>query len=83
VEYFIFFLKSSQTLNILLDLKDTLLWYFIQDITITLGELLTSKTPLYPIYYIENPLRQPWSDIIMALANELGIPRNSIVPFDK
>ncbi|KAM0147076.1 hypothetical protein ACHAPG_010801 [Botrytis cinerea] len=83
VEHFASFLKSSQTLNILPDLKGTLSWCTVQDVAATLGELLISKTPPYPIYHIENPSRQPWPDMIMVLANELGIPSNYIVPFDE
>ncbi|KAK6611194.1 hypothetical protein H4I96_02792 [Botrytis cinerea] len=83
VEHFASFLKSSQTLNILPDLKGTLSWCTVQDVAATLGELLISKTPPYPIYHIENPSRQPWPDMIVVLANELGIPSNNIVPFDE
>lgn len=35
-----------------------------------------------PIYHIENPIRQPWSEIVCLLADTLDIPRASIVPFD-
>jgi hypothetical protein len=49
----------------------------------TLGELLLADGPAYPIYHIENPVRQPWREMIRVLADALDIPYSNIVPFDE
>ena len=36
----------------------------------------------YPIYHIENPVRQPWCEMILVLADALDIPRTNIIPFE-
>jgi hypothetical protein len=49
----------------------------------TLGELLLADGPAYPIYHIENPVRQPWREMIRVLADALDIPYSNIVAFDE
>jgi hypothetical protein len=49
----------------------------------TLGELLISDANRYPIYHIENPVRQSWREMIVVLADALNIPHTSIIPFTK
>jgi len=38
---------------------------------------------LYPIYHIENPARQSWSEMIRVLADALDIPASNIVSFQE
>ncbi|EFE42799.1 PKS-like enzyme, putative [Trichophyton verrucosum HKI 0517] len=82
VEHFSFLVKSSQTLRTLPDLKGELSWLPVDEVAAALGDLLLSDTMPSPIYHIENPIRQPWSEIVCLLADTLDIPRASIVPFD-
>jgi hypothetical protein len=53
-------------------------------VTVALGELLPSDDGrAYPIYHVENPVRQPWREMIRVLADALDIPRGNIVAFDE
>jgi hypothetical protein len=45
--------------------------------------LLLAGTTSYPIYHIENPVRQPWRDMIHVLADALDIPHINIIPFEE
>lgn len=47
-----------------------------------LAELLLQKTRPQPIYHIDNPVQQPWSEMIAMLADALDIPASNIIPFD-
>jgi hypothetical protein len=47
----------------------------------TLGELLISDANRYPIYHIENPVRQSWREMIVVLADALNIQHTDIIPF--
>lgn len=82
VEHFAFLVKSSQYLKAFPDLKGTLSWCPVDDVSATLGELLISDTKPYPIYHIENPSRQPWQEMAKTLAEALDIPHEGIIPWD-
>jgi acyl transferase domain-containing protein/thioester reductase-like protein/acyl carrier protein/ubiquinone/menaquinone biosynthesis C-methylase UbiE len=78
VEHFPFILKSSQTLDALPDFRGALSWTPVDTVAATLGDiLLADQYSSYPIYHIDNPVRQPWEDMIPVLANAMGI-RNVI-----
>jgi hypothetical protein len=64
------------------DSEKDLSWCPVNDVAATLGELLISDHTAYPIYHIENPARQPWREMILALADALAIPHTNIIPFD-
>ncbi|KAI0149832.1 putative polyketide synthase [Hypoxylon sp. NC0597] len=82
-EHVFFLIKSSQTLGALPDFKGTLGWTPVDDMAGTLVDILSQPddVPLYPIYHIENPVRQPWSHMIALLADALDIP--AVIPFDE
>jgi hypothetical protein len=46
-----------------------------------LSELLLSEVTPHPIYHIDNPVQQPWHEMIMILANALNVPTENILPF--
>ena len=48
-----------------------------------LSELLLSPTPPYPIYHIDNPVQQPWREMILTLADALNVPKENIIPFSE
>jgi len=56
-------------------------WCPVNDVAATLGELLLEDSRAYPIYHIENPVRQSWPDMISILAKALDIPQANIVPY--
>lgn len=47
-----------------------------------LSELLLLPTRPQPIYHIDNPVQQPWSEMVQMLATALDIPQSNIIPFD-
>ncbi|RHZ51788.1 uncharacterized protein CDV56_102428 [Aspergillus thermomutatus] len=83
MEHVPFLFRSSQTLGALPDLPGTMGWTPADDVARGLLEILTQpdEVALYPIYHIENPVRQPWAETLAVLADEMGIPRASIIPF--
>jgi hypothetical protein len=46
-----------------------------------LSELLLSDAIPYPIYHIDNPVQQPWREMIETLADALNVPKTNIIPF--
>jgi hypothetical protein len=81
MEHFSFLIKSSQTLKALPGFDGELSWTPVNDVAATLGDLLVSDTAPYPIYHIDNPVRQPWREMIPVLTDALGIPREKVIPF--
>ena len=46
-----------------------------------LSELLLSSVTPHPIYHIDNPVQQPWREMIVTLADALKVPTANILPF--
>ncbi|KAI1170697.1 putative polyketide synthase [Nemania sp. FL0916] len=87
MEHLSFLCKSSQTLGALPDLSGPLSWTPVDTVAGTLADLLflsniTDKFP-YPIYHIENPIRQPWATTLAALADAMDVPKASVVPLEE
>lgn len=80
-EHFSLLVKSASTLNALPNLPGHLSWLPVNDVAATLAELALSSTSTSHIYHVENPSRQPWSDMIALLAIELKIPPKNIIPY--
>lgn len=87
LEHFPLLVKSSQTLRCLPDFDNVLSWTPVELVAGTLGDLLLNDDaggPAEPIYHIDNPVRQPWKEMVGdVLAPELGIPEQNIVPFQE
>ena len=83
VEHLAFLIKSSRTFKALPDFDGLLSWTPVNDVAATLGDLLVSDNSPHPIYHIDNPVRQPWRDMIPVLADALDIPRRNAIPFDE
>ncbi|KAL2802933.1 hypothetical protein BJX63DRAFT_437407 [Aspergillus granulosus] len=85
MEHLSFLVKSSQTLGALPDFDGVLSWTPVDAVASTLVDLLLlpkGKTP-YPIYHIDNPVRQSWKEMTPVLADALHIPRANIIPFEE
>ncbi|KAB8226753.1 hypothetical protein BDV33DRAFT_197741 [Aspergillus novoparasiticus] len=82
-EHFPAMVKSAQTLRALPDLQGDLSWTPVNDIAASIVELLVTDNTPYPVYHLDNPIRQPWHDMIRILASELSIPTGNIVPFSE
>jgi acyl transferase domain-containing protein/nucleoside-diphosphate-sugar epimerase/acyl carrier protein/SAM-dependent methyltransferase len=81
MEHLSFLMKSSQTLRALPQFEGDLCWTPVDDVAGTCSDLLMSDRDPYPFYHIDNPVRQPWTEMIPLLADSLNIPRDNIVPF--
>ncbi|KAE8146578.1 hypothetical protein BDV25DRAFT_143578 [Aspergillus avenaceus] len=81
LEHLSFLIKSSQTLRALPDFDGLLSWTPVNDVAATLSDLLVGTASPYPIYHIDNPVRQEWKEMIPVLADSLGVPRANVVPF--
>ncbi|KAF2724203.1 ketoacyl-synt-domain-containing protein [Polychaeton citri CBS 116435] len=80
MEHFGFLIKSSQTLNALPEVDGKLYWTPVNDVASVLSDLLLGSNSPYPIYHIDNPVGQPWSEMNGYLQAALKIP--NLVPFD-
>ncbi|KAH8691966.1 putative polyketide synthase [Talaromyces proteolyticus] len=81
MEHLSFLFKSSQTLKALPDFNGDLCWTPVDDVAGTCSDLLLSDRMPYPVYHVDNPVRQPWREMIPVLADALDIPRTNIFPF--
>ncbi|KAL4971355.1 hypothetical protein BDW66DRAFT_155741 [Aspergillus desertorum] len=88
MEHVPFLFRSSQTLGALPDLPGTVGWTPADDVARGLLEILMQPegVALYPIYHVENPIRQPWAGTLAVLADEMGIPLReetggAVIPF--
>ncbi|KAM7210478.1 polyketide synthase [Rhypophila decipiens] len=83
MEHWSFMVKSSQNLRVLPELEGALSWCPVNDMATALGQLLLDTSSPEPIYHIDNPRQQPWSEMIKTLVDALGLPRDdSTVSFD-
>lgn len=80
-EHLSFLIKSSQTLNILPNLSGEMSWTPVNLVAGTVADLLLANKTPHPVYHIDNPVRQPWSEVLPVLAAELGVPEGSMMPF--
>lgn len=83
MEHLSFLWKSSQTLKAIPSFDGLLSWTPVDDVAATLQELLIADNTPYPIYHIDNPVRQPWRKMIPVLADALDIPQANAIPFDE
>ncbi|KAI4167226.1 MAG: hypothetical protein LQ343_007386 [Gyalolechia ehrenbergii] len=81
MEHFGFLIKSSQTLKALPDVGGTVYWTPVNDIAGTLADLVLSDHSPHPVYHIENPVGQPWSEVNAILADALNI--SDLIPFEE
>ncbi|RAH41004.1 putative polyketide synthase [Aspergillus brunneoviolaceus CBS 621.78] len=82
-EHFSFVIKSSQTLGALPRFEGLLSWTLVDFVAGATVDLLCRDDPPYPVYHIENPIRQRWEDIMPVLADELHLPQTNIIPFSE
>ncbi|KAI4597969.1 Type I Iterative PKS [Pestalotiopsis sp. 9143b] len=83
MEHFGFLIKSSQTLNALPDVDGTVYWTPVNEIAGTLCDLVLSNRDPHPVYQIENPVGQPWTEVNAIIADALGIPKANMIPLEE
>lgn len=80
-EHLPFLLKSSQTLRALPKFEGPVSWTPVDAVAGACADLVLNDPSMGGIYHIDNPVRQPWSEMLPILAAELGIPQANIIPF--
>ncbi|KAI0010253.1 hypothetical protein F4779DRAFT_616829 [Xylariaceae sp. FL0662B] len=82
MEHLSFLVKSSQTLGALPAFDGLLSWTPVDVVARTIADLADARTSCYPVYHVDNPIRQPWRDMIPVLADALDLPVNTgVIPF--
>jgi thioester reductase-like protein/acyl carrier protein len=79
MEHFGFLIKSSQTLNALPDVPGKVYWTPVNDVADSLIDLVLADNVPYPVYHIDNPVGQSWSEVSAIIADALNIPH--LIPF--
>jgi hypothetical protein len=64
-------------------LSQSLSWLPVDHAAHVLGDIVLHSDPLDPVYHIENPHRQNWSEILASLAVFLGLSSSELVHFDQ
>ena len=82
MEHLSFLIKSSQTLQALPALEGPMSWTPVDTVADTIVDLATlaSGKTHYPIYHIDNPIRQPWEGALGVLAEALHVSRQLPLP---
>ncbi|KAL7626107.1 hypothetical protein AAE478_002877 [Parahypoxylon ruwenzoriense] len=85
MEHLSFLIKSSQTLKALPDFNGLLSWTPVDEVAGTLVDLvfLSEDKTHYPIYHVDNPVRQPWKEMIPVLADALNVSSQDVIPFQE
>ncbi|KAK2591233.1 hypothetical protein QQS21_011075 [Conoideocrella luteorostrata] len=84
-EHFPFLVRSAQALRAFPALKGRVQWVPVDTVAGTMAELALGSDGQGgdPIYHIENPVGQSWSDMVSMFTEELKIPKVNIVPFSE
>ncbi|KAK2749609.1 putative NRPS-like protein biosynthetic cluster [Myotisia sp. PD_48] len=82
-EYFPALVKSAQMVGVLPSIEGTVSWLPADICAQTISEITISTEKTNITYHVENPIRQPWHDILSIIATELNIPDNNRVPLPK
>ncbi|KAI1452552.1 hypothetical protein F4805DRAFT_462631 [Annulohypoxylon moriforme] len=81
VEHFAFLVRSAQALRAFPALEGRLQWVPVDSVASTIADLALNQKANGPIYHIDNPIGQPWEEMVGTLAEELDIPGENILPF--
>ncbi|PYI02380.1 putative polyketide synthase [Aspergillus sclerotiicarbonarius CBS 121057] len=88
VEHFAFIIKSAHALKSLPDLQGVLHWLPVDKSARVMVDLLNidcrdDASDAYPVYHVDNPVGQPWTEMTRVLASALDVPPQGIVPFEE
>lgn len=86
VEHLAFIFKSCHSLNSIPDLGGVAHWLPVDKSARVMVDLLNidcraDATESYPVYHVDNPVGQPWKEMVAVLAEALEIPPHGIVSF--
>lgn len=68
-------------ISTLLTRKQTLSWIPVDRAAKVIVELLLQPAAAEPVYHLENPVRQPWADVLSLLSNALGLA--AVIPYEQ
>ncbi|TLD33420.1 hypothetical protein PspLS_00308 [Pyricularia sp. CBS 133598] len=71
-------LKSGQNLGSLPRLIGTLSWIPVDDVACVVADVALCSGKLPAVLHLENPMRQPWKDVISCMSSDLGLPEPSL-----
>ncbi|KAL4949471.1 hypothetical protein BDW69DRAFT_202816 [Aspergillus filifer] len=79
-EHFVSLVASSEALGYLPDIRGTFSWLPVDIASAALAEIIFSTQPLDLVYHLENPVRQPWNEVLDILASELDVNKHDRRP---
>ncbi|KAK4147650.1 ketoacyl-synt-domain-containing protein [Dichotomopilus funicola] len=82
MEHFGFLIKSSQTLNALPNVGGNVFWTPVNNIALSLADLVLGEHAPFPVYHIENPVGQDWKEVNAILADALKPSPIPLIPFN-
>ncbi|KAI8946421.1 hypothetical protein F4801DRAFT_593370 [Xylaria longipes] len=80
-EHFAFLIKSAQVLRIFPALDGTLQLIAVDVVAGAISDLALDERASDPVYHMDNPKGQPWSEMIPVFTEALDIPSSNVVPF--
>ena len=88
VEHFAFIIKSCHSLKSIPDLGGVAHWLPVDKSARVMVDLLNidcreEATESYPVYHVDNPVGQPWKQMVSVLAEALEVPAHGIVSFEE
>ncbi|KAK8137270.1 hypothetical protein PG984_005210 [Apiospora sp. TS-2023a] len=75
-------LKTGQSMGSLPMLPGTLSWIPVDDAAAVIADFALFPREIPVVLHLENPTRQPWSDMMGSLSKALGLPEPA-TPFDE
>lgn len=78
-EHLPFLIKSSETLRVLPQFHGPVSWTPVDLVAGICADLAVDN--VCGFYHVDNPIRQPWDEMLPLLAAELSIPSSNIIPF--
>ncbi|EMR67659.1 putative polyketide protein [Eutypa lata UCREL1] len=80
-EHFAFLVRSAQSLRAFPVLEGRLQWVPVDSVAGTCADLALNEEADGPVYHVDNPVGQPWEEMVDVLIRELDIPRSNVMPF--
>lgn len=80
-EHFAFLVRSAQSLRAFPVLEGRLQWVPVDSVAGTCADLALNEEADGPVYHVDNPVGQPWEEMVDVLIGELDIPRSNVMPF--
>ena len=82
-EHFPALVKSSQLIGALPKLHGTLSWIPVDHAAQVMVELLFVSSSEQFVFHLENPIRQPWHEVLTTVASELKIAETNFLPYNE